>query len=507
MDRRGIFLNYRQNRYASPEPDAALEKVPHAQLVEAIADRLRRHFGTHVVFLDTGIRTGAHYPSELRRRLRGSEVLVAVLHPGWTDDLTDRMRRLGPGEHDWVHQEIGIALSEGIQVFPLLIGDAELPPRDALPEDIRGIGYAQAQWIRFGSWEQDVRLLIQALEHHVSAVAMPEMEVPEVPKPRPGWEFAAAFLLGVLLPVAPVWSLVDRADRWPFLTALTFLVLLMMVLLTGGMFLLYLVRRWLDAVDEATAGISHDQKAAIIVGSPVVSVAVIFLFTDDEFNSQVRMLFLAVIALIAITVGVQWVLRFRVPQAWPKVKLSAVTTSVRAELNLLAKHIADHEPLLTRLQRDQARYAIRQIEATTAVVERLAARGRMEWLRASVPWGWANALLLGVVFGASVGAVVADRAVGGTAWWVPALGLLSCVTAVASLWGSVEFAFRRQRWHRSVVVAAVPVRLAELGERLAAAAVAPSEGSGRGDGPAADHDGGVVAERPRDGGDVVGGVR
>ncbi|QQQ78175.1 TIR domain-containing protein [Saccharothrix sp. 6-C] len=474
MDRRGIFLNYRQNRYASPERDD-LEKVPHAQLVEAIADRLRRHFGAHVVFLDTELRTGAHYPSELRRKLRESEVLVAVLHPGWTDDLTDRRMRLRPDEYDWVHQEIGIALREGIHVFPLLIGEAELPPRNRLPEDIRDMSFAQARWIRFGSWEQDLRLLIQALEHHVRAAAVPEMKVPAEPALRPRWEFAAAFLLGVLLPVGMTWLLQDDPwERAVFLTALTIVVLLMMVLWAGGLFLLYRIRRWLDTVDEAAAKIAHDQKSAVIIGSTVAGFAVAFLFTDNTFDSQTRILLLAAIVAIAITSGAKWILRFRTPQDWPKSELPASTTNVRAELDLVAKHISGHEPLLTRLQRDQAMFSLRQIEETTAVLERLAARGRWEWLRSAVPWGWANALLIGAVWGAAVGSVVNYLVGGGTAWWAPPLGLLACVTAAASLWGCTEFAFLRQRWQRSVVVRAVPARLAELTERLATSSIAPS---------------------------------
>lgn len=477
MDGEGIFLNYRQNRHVSSKPDAVMERLPHAQLVEAIADRLRRHFGTHVVFLDTEIRKGAHYPTELRAKLYGSEVLVAVIHAGWTDDLKDRLERLkkpGVEEYDWVHREISDALRKKIHVFPLLIGEAELPPRSELPTDIKGIGYAQAHWIRFGSWERDVRMLIQALEHHVAPAPMPEMKAPETPKPRSWWEFAVAFVLGVLLPVVPTWLLVDTpVERSLLLAALAFVVLLMMVFLVGALFALYRARGWLDTVDDATARIAHDQKGAAIIGSTIAGFGVAFLFTDNTFGAEIRMVLLAVIAGIAVTFGAKWVLSFRTPQEWPKQELPAVTTSVRAELNLVAKHITDHEPLLTRLERDQALFALKQIKDTNDVIAALAARTRWGWLRASVPWGWANAVLLGSVSGSAVGAVVAYRSSGGIEWWVTTLGLLACVIAVGSLWGSIEFAFRRQRWHLLVVADAVPARLAELHERLATSSIPP----------------------------------
>ncbi|AXX32179.1 toll/interleukin-1 receptor domain-containing protein [Actinosynnema pretiosum subsp. pretiosum] len=474
MEQHGLFLNYRQNRHTSPEPDAGMERVPHAQLVEAIADRLRMHFGTHAVFLDTGLRKGSHYPSELRRRLHESEVLVVVLHPGWIDDLNDREKRLGPGEYDWVHREISIALSRGIHLFPLLIGDADLPPRHRLPEDIRNMSFRQAQWIRFGTWEQDLRLLVQELENHVTAAPVPELRVPEAPNARPWWGFALTFLLGALLAVGAVWSLVDTpTGRSVWLTALVALAALMLALLAVALFVLYWLRGWLDTVDDAAARIAEDQKGAAIIGSTIAGVAIAYMFTGDSLDRVTRIVLMAVIVLIAVTFGTKWVLSFRTPKAWPKPELPVDTTSVRAELNLVGRHITAHEPLLTRLQRDQALFSLRQIEATTTALGRLAARGRREWLRAAAGWGWANALLLGFVLGATAGALIAG---GEREWWMPVLALASGAVATASLWASVEFAFLRQRWHRSVVVAAVPERLVALREQLEAASIAPSNG-------------------------------
>jgi hypothetical protein len=50
-------------------------------------------------------------------------------------------------------------------VIPVLVDDAEMPARDALPRPFRPLAEVQAQMLRHASWERDVEALADALAH------------------------------------------------------------------------------------------------------------------------------------------------------------------------------------------------------------------------------------------------------------------------------------------------------------------------------------------------------
>uniref|UniRef100_UPI0036D2680E TIR domain-containing protein n=1 Tax=Saccharothrix longispora TaxID=33920 RepID=UPI0036D2680E len=465
-------MNYRQNTYSGAGGDR-LRRLPHAQVVEAMAERLHRHFGADAVFMDTGLRIGAHYPAALRTHLDGSEVLIAVIHDTWLEDLRERRKR---GASDWVHQEIARALKTGITVVPVLVDDATLPAVDQLPGEIANLVYPQAHRVRFGHWERDMRLLVQALENHVAPTPVPERETPRPPVPRPWWEVLAALLVGVLVPVVPTVLLVDLAEqRRSWLGAVGALGLFSLFFLACAMGVVHLSRRMLDNVEVETSTMADDLKGNAIIAGTLGSFGMIFLFTNELLDPIIRGLELALLVFIGITFGMKWVFRLRKLHDWPKRLLDLHTADIRKALHRVEKHIAEHQPLLDRHQRDLALFALDQIDETAALLEEVCSRGRLAWQRATTPFCWLHSALIGNTIGSLAGTLWAHWATpdGG-----PLLMLVIAAAIVVALGAAVaatEFAYRQQRWRKQVVLEFARVRSGALRARLAESSIAPSE--------------------------------
>lgn len=464
-----IFVNYRQNGRVGD----GFDRLPHAQVVEAVAERLRRHFGPDRVFLDTGIRAGEHYPDALRDRLRDSALLVAVVHRGWARDLADRA-----GGLDWVHQEIRTALAEGKHVLPLVLDQATLPDPDALPADIRPFAFKQVRRLDFGHWERDLRLFVQEVEAHLSPVALPERVEPRVPAPRGPLGPALAWLLGALTPVAATTALVpDAVARATWLAALAVagvLLLFVPVLIT---WLAYLARGFLDGLDHESALLPRDVKVDVITSLVFAALAVFVLLSVPVLAPQLRMLLVAVVVVVVLGVGVPWLRRFRADREWPRPGLEVDPASVRGALHDVRRHLEAHGPALNRLRRDQAHYALDQVEVTAARLRELADRDRATWLRSAPPAPvLAHALFFGATSGAAVAAAVLYRLNGGTHWSAPVWAAAGPVAAAALCWATAEAAYRSQRWRRARVADAVPDEVAALRREVAESGVPQPNG-------------------------------
>lgn len=232
----GIFVNYRNG--------------PHSEAVAAIADRLSHQFGADEVFFDTRMRSGIRYPDELRERLRASDVVVAVIHDGWTDEFAV------PRDLDWVRFEITTALAMDKPVVPVLLGKVDPPRRDQLPDDLGELAVRQAARMRAADYGADLDHLVWLLERHVAPAhtAPPGHRVAGKPK-RLGrrvvaWA-AGLFLATPVLFVDAEW----RYWEWFTFSALASTVLLMgLALLSMTLFpvIRRLTRRW----DEEAGTIS-----------------------------------------------------------------------------------------------------------------------------------------------------------------------------------------------------------------------------------------------------------
>jgi 8-oxo-dGTP pyrophosphatase MutT (NUDIX family) len=113
-----------------------------------LAEELQSYFGERSVFFDVSwdsLPLGAVWPRELRTSVDGCRVVLAVIGPGWYEEL--RRRNLDatqgwsePGAAgDWVRQEIGLALELDKLIIPVLSQGARLPGREELPRDLAGL--------------------------------------------------------------------------------------------------------------------------------------------------------------------------------------------------------------------------------------------------------------------------------------------------------------------------------------------------------------------------------
>lgn len=103
-----------------------------------IYDRLVNAFGTTAVFKDVhSIPYGVSFPTYIQQELAKCQVLLAIIGPTWLTVERHGQRRL-EDPADWVRVEVQSALElEGITVIPLLVGGAERPTADQLPEALK----------------------------------------------------------------------------------------------------------------------------------------------------------------------------------------------------------------------------------------------------------------------------------------------------------------------------------------------------------------------------------
>jgi len=149
----GIFVNYRRVfLHTSQNSDHS-----HAYLVEALADRLRRHFGDDDVFLDVeSLSVGDVYPERLRHHLANAEVLLVVIGGGWLEETRHRMGLAGK---DWVRFEIAEALRNSIPIVQVVLDDVVLPAAGQLPEDIQEMAMRQVFQLLGGNREAVARMV------------------------------------------------------------------------------------------------------------------------------------------------------------------------------------------------------------------------------------------------------------------------------------------------------------------------------------------------------------
>ncbi|MEM1256727.1 MAG: toll/interleukin-1 receptor domain-containing protein [Cyanobacteria bacterium P01_H01_bin.21] len=128
-----------------------------------IYDFLSQHFDADVVFKDVdSIPLGIDFRTHLNQTVGRCQVLVAVMGPTWLKVIQERLNQ---SDVDWVRAEIETALERGIPVVPLLVGGADMPSADALPEGLEDVAYRNATLARPDpDFKHDMGRLIQGLE-------------------------------------------------------------------------------------------------------------------------------------------------------------------------------------------------------------------------------------------------------------------------------------------------------------------------------------------------------
>ncbi len=99
---------------------------------------------------------GVDFRTHIRDVLQHSDILFAVVGPEWCGPQPDGHARIEE-ENDLVRIEVETALKEGIPVIPLLVGDADMPTAEQLPEGLKPFSYRNATRVDGG----------QDFDHHL----------------------------------------------------------------------------------------------------------------------------------------------------------------------------------------------------------------------------------------------------------------------------------------------------------------------------------------------------
>jgi hypothetical protein len=125
---------------------------------------LEEQFGRSNVFRDLdSIAPGEHFPTRLARTIADCTDVFVLIGDAWLGPGAGGSRL---GDHDdWVRLELEAAIQHGLRIVPLLIGDARVPPREALPPSIHPLCDRQFFELRDTHFAEDVRDVINQTEH------------------------------------------------------------------------------------------------------------------------------------------------------------------------------------------------------------------------------------------------------------------------------------------------------------------------------------------------------
>jgi metacaspase-1 len=120
-------------------------------------DAMRSSFGNDDVFMDvTGIAKGDEFPRAIEQAIAEAKVILIVIGPEW--NRSDRLS----AEHDWVGQEIALALKRRILILPVLVNGATFPKK--VPRPLRRLLNTNAVELRDARWEDDVQQVATAVK-------------------------------------------------------------------------------------------------------------------------------------------------------------------------------------------------------------------------------------------------------------------------------------------------------------------------------------------------------
>ena len=149
-----------------------------------ICDRLRTQYGRDAVYMDIdSAPIGVDYRTHIKDSLARCDVLLAVIGRHWLGTGDIGARRIDEPD-DLVHLEVAHALARDIRVVPLLVEDAQMPSREELPEDLKGLKYRNALRIDSGvDFHHHLDRLCKAIE--VALPASPPVTPPVLPPLTP----------------------------------------------------------------------------------------------------------------------------------------------------------------------------------------------------------------------------------------------------------------------------------------------------------------------------------
>ncbi|MEO0467164.1 MAG: toll/interleukin-1 receptor domain-containing protein, partial [Pseudomonadota bacterium] len=147
-----IFISYRRD-----DTGFGADRVH-----EAALDYVKKR---NDVFMDIdGIPPGDDFVDRIAEKVSQCDVLFALIGRDWLTikDPKTGLRRLD-GPDDFVRIEIASALKREIPVVPLLMGEAEMPSAEQLPDDLKPLVRRNARSVGRASFKHDMSELMAGL--------------------------------------------------------------------------------------------------------------------------------------------------------------------------------------------------------------------------------------------------------------------------------------------------------------------------------------------------------
>jgi hypothetical protein len=148
---------------------------------------LSRRYTSEAVFRDIEIPPGVDFAEHIYGLIDHCNVVLVMIGNGWLDARDSGGNRRIAKPDDWVRLEIERALARSdVEVIPVLVDGARLPPRDELPPSLAALRRLNAFEISDRRWDYDVSELGRYLDAALKGTsAMHPSVAPPPPTPQP----------------------------------------------------------------------------------------------------------------------------------------------------------------------------------------------------------------------------------------------------------------------------------------------------------------------------------
>jgi hypothetical protein len=146
---------------------------------------LSRRYSEEHVFRDVEIPPGADFGEYITGLVDTCNVVLAIIGPRWLDARDREGERRIDDPQDWVRLEIERALArDGVEVIPVLVDGARLPPREELPPSLLGLRRRNAFELSDSRWDYDLEQLGKHLDRLLRGTSAIHVR-PSGPPPTP----------------------------------------------------------------------------------------------------------------------------------------------------------------------------------------------------------------------------------------------------------------------------------------------------------------------------------
>jgi TIR domain len=150
---------------------------------------LSRRYTSEAVFRDIEIPPGVDFAEHIIGLIDNCNVVLVMIGNDWLNARDSEGERRLDKDGDWVRLEIERALARSdVEVIPVLVDGARLPPREELPASLAGLRRLNAFELSDRRWDYDVNDLgryLDAALRGTSAIHPTQVAPPPPPPPTP----------------------------------------------------------------------------------------------------------------------------------------------------------------------------------------------------------------------------------------------------------------------------------------------------------------------------------